>query len=489
MLHMLSSIQPNTYPLSNDSDNILKLVKEKLSTKHSDYLNYIDNDTISELNALCHPNILSYNIIRNDYIIKRFLSVLLYNFGYNNGRNFNDNLNHVDNLRLIEFVKDVFKVANITFVDESTKKIYLRTKFISRKFKPQIIDHKVRANFEFDILKKLRISDGDIKYMQNETCGDNLYEWLHNKNILDIGCGPGNILGELNINGVSSSEKLNGIDVSSYVHWTYADKLTLNCYEENFKFPFKIKFNFISFFMVLHHISLYKLHLIMLQLYEMLEDDGYIYVKEHLVECPEDVTFFKFMETYFYFIEEYLPNVPVEDNYYTKETLQKIFELYGFDIVTKFEINKNQPFKPFYYVFQKKSDYVQKNKDTESYNYLKMIELVNICAQMKIKNSFNNCNIYQERPLNDFSDVTYSNLFFGNMIDNEVEKTFMMIMAEMRKTVSEKEVMQYITKEEYDKLYTINKNQTMIIHCLIIFTMCGCGFCFFFMVVIKKIEY
>jgi len=63
------------------------------------------------------------------------------------------------------------------------------------------------------------------------------------------------------------------------------------------------------------------------------------------------------------------------------------------------------------------------------------------------------------------------------MVDNEVEKTLSIIMAEMHKTTSEKEVLRCITKEEYEKLYTINKNQIMIIYCLVIFLICG--FCFF----------
>jgi SAM-dependent methyltransferase len=415
-------IKANTYPISPDSKVVLNSVKQSYLSIGSTYFDHIDQDTLKELNKLCHPNILLYNIIRDEYILQRFITVLIYNFGYNHGEKFEENLDKQENIRISEFIKDIFNVANITFVDESTKKIYLRTKFMNRGLK-QIVDHSAKANFEFDILKQLSYVCGRYTYntAQSES---NLYEWLRGKIILDIGCGPGHFLGELECNGINYRQNLYGIDVASYVQPKYRDRLILRTYEENVQFPSDLpKFDFISFFMSIHHIELYKLHLILLQLYSMLNDDGFLYVKEHLVECQEDVTFFKFMETYFYFVEEYIPNVPVEDNYYTREGMIAIFKIYGFNIVTNFEINKNQPFKPFYYLFDKDKSYNQTEISSEE----KMESLVNVVADMRATNVFSNGNIFKKVGLNDFtSEIRIVD--YNTILRAEYERTEMQLI-------------------------------------------------------------
>lgn len=395
-------IKANTYPISGDSEAIVNSIKRCFFEEGSSYLDHIDTETIRELNKLSHPNILLYNIVRNDYILKRFVTVLRHNFGYNHGENFEDNITRPENIAVLEFVKDIFNVANITFVDESTKQTYLRIKFVKRGLKPQVVDHTTRANFEFDILKRVLLEDKRI----------DLFSWLSSKTILDIGCGPGHFLGELEHNGISERTHLHGIDVASYIKPKYQDKFNFHTYVDNTRFPRTLpKFDFISFFMSIHHIELYKLHLILLQLYEMLNDDGYIYVKEHLVECQDDVTFFKFMETYFYFVEGYIPNVPVEDNYYTREGMVAVFELYGFQMVTNFEINKNQPFKPFYYLFKKNPRYSKFDVSVET----KMSILTTIVATMRASNVFSNGNLFRHAELNDFSP---ENLFGALLTEN-----------------------------------------------------------------------
>ena len=351
--------QKNTYPISENSNNVVNIIKNEFISKGTSILDDIDQNTLKEINKLCHPNILLYNIVRNDYILKRFITVLIYNFGYNHGENFEENTDKEENINVIEFIKDILKVANITFVDEPTKQIFLRIKFVEKNLKPQVIDHVVRANLEFNILNSVQINI-------NQT----LFEWLHNKKILDIGCGHGNFLGELEYNQIVDKINLHGIDVSSYINQKYQNKINFHMYLENMKFPNVLsELDFISFFMSIHHMELKKLHLILMQLYTMLKNDGYLYIKEHLVECVDDVIFFKFMEMYFYFVEGYIPNVPVEDNYYTKESLIKIFELYGFKLITYFETNKCQPFKPIYYVFQKNILYNPLDSET-TYNIL-----------------------------------------------------------------------------------------------------------------------
>lgn len=405
---LVNPIKANTYPISNDSEAVVNSVKRSFFLQGSSYLDHIDHDTIKELNKLCHPNILLYNIVRNEYILKRFVTVLRYNFGYDHGENFEDNAHRPENISVLEFVKDIFKVANITFVDESTKQTYLRIKFVERQLKPQIVDHTSRANFEFGIMRKVLV----------ENISGNLYNWLRNKTLLDIGCGPGHFLGELAINGISNCTNLHGIDVASYIHARYREKINLHMYEGDVQFPNLPKFDFISFFMSIHHVELYKLHRILLQLYDMLKDDGYIYVKEHLVECQDDVTFFKFMETYFYFVEGYIPNVPVEDNYYTREGMVSVFELYGFQMVTHFEINKYQPFKPFYYLFKKNPSY----KQNKNFPMDKMTMLTTLVANMRALNVFSNGNLFREAELNDFSSGN-GLLSYRTILNTELERT------------------------------------------------------------------
>lgn len=409
--HAISNpiIKANTYPISDDSETIVNFVKDRFLLTGSSYLDHIDLTTIKELNKLCHPNILLYNIVRNAYILKRFVTVLRYNFGYNHGENFDENLDKPENISVLEFVTDIFNVANITCVDESTKQTFLRIKFGERGLSPQVVDHATRAKFEFNILKGVAIAG----------VNDNLYQWLTNKTILDVGCGPGHFLGELSYDGVTECEKLHGIDVASYISPKYKNKLHFHRYEDCVQFPKKIpKIDFISFFMSIHHVELYKLHRILLQLYDMLNDNGYIYVKEHLVECQEDVTFFKFMETYFYFVEKYIPNVPVEDNYYTREGMIAVFELYGFQMVTNFEINKHQPFKPFYYLFKRNPDYISTNICSED----KMTLLTSLVANMRASNVFSNGNLFRKAELNDFSTGTEP-ISYRTILSTELERT------------------------------------------------------------------
>lgn len=407
--HTHPIIKPNTYPFSNDSEAVVSSVKKSFFESGSSYLDIIDQDTIRELNKLSHPNILLYNVVRNEYILKRFVTVLRYNFGYNHGENFDSNMTQPENMSVVEFIKDIFKVANITFADESIKQTFLRIKFIERGLKPQVIDHKSRANFEFDILKRLSIESDNLT----------LFSWLENKTILDIGCGPGHFLGELQNNGICDVSNLHGIDVASYLKPQYKEKLQFHQYGKNSQFPILPIFDFISFFMSIHHIELYKLHLILLQLYNMLNDDGYIYIKEHLVECHDDVTFFKFMETYFYFVEGYIPNVPVEDNYYTREGMINVFELYGFQMVTNFEINKQQPFKPFYYLFKKNKTYSASDISAE----IKMSLLTTIVAKMRASNTFSNGNIFRNTELNEFDLPVLNHVSYSSILSLELEKT------------------------------------------------------------------
>lgn len=411
-------IKPNTYPISQDSETIVNFVKKSFILQGSSHLDHIDIDTIKELNKLCHPNILLYNVVRNEYILKRFVTVLTYNFGYNHGTDFENNIGIPENANLLEFVKDIFKVANITFVDESTKQTFLRIKFVERGFKPQIIDHVVRANFEFDVIKTIHIVDDTFAHNTQINGNTNLYDWLHGKTLLDIGCGPGHFLGELANNNVSNYLNLNAIDVTMYVKPQYQNKLIFHQYLNSMQFPPSLThLDFISFFMSIHHIELYKLHLIMLQLYSILNDNGYIFVKEHLVECQEDVTFFKFMETYFYFVEGYIPNVPVEDNYYTRKGMIALFDLYGFKVVTNFKINKYQPFKPFYYLFKKNLSY---KPDLISHE-IKMSMLTTLVAQMRAENVFSNGNLFEKADLNDFSPRT--KITRDTILNTELERT------------------------------------------------------------------
>lgn len=377
-------IKANTYPLSEDSVAIINQVKHNFLLNGSSYLDHLDSEIIRELNKLAHPDILLYNIVRNEYVLKRFVTVLRYNFAYNHGQQFEDNMETPENKRVLDFVTDIVKVANISFVPESTKQMYLRTAFVKRNLRRQHVDYHARANFEFDIMKKVLLNEGNC-----------LYGWLREKIILDVGCGPGQFLGELEINGITDKSKLHGLDVASYVKDKYIGKFTQHLYLANSQFPKTLpKLDFISFFMSLHHIELYKMHLVLLQLYDMLDDNGYLYIKEHLVECQDDVTFFKFMETYFYFVEDYIPNVPVEDNYYTRESLVEVLALYGFDLVIHFEINKTQPFKPFYYLFKKRNGYNQFLISNE----IKMNQLTVIIAKMKASNVFSNGNLYKHAP-------------------------------------------------------------------------------------------
>lgn len=416
---MTHIIKANTYPISNNSENALETVKNIFFKRGVDHLNVLDANTMNELNALCHPNILLYNIVRNEYIFKRFITVLLHNFGHDHGRNFSENLDKVENVKLVEFIEEIYKVANVTFVDESTKKIFLRIKFVGKGFKSQVVDYNIRANFEYDVLKKISVNSTGVQYSNEKCQSANMFDWLKGKTLLDVGCGPGHFLGELVLNNHVDRHCAHGIDIASYINVKYKDLFIVHSYDNSMKFPSTLpQIDFISFFMSIHHIQLYKLHLILLQLYSMLSPNGFLYIKDHLVECQDDVTFFKFMETYFYFVEEYIPNVPVEDNYFTRIGMKEVFEIYGFELVDHFEINKNHPFKPFYYIFKKNPSYIETIVTEEE----KLTTLRNVVATMRVTNTFTNGNLYVHTELNDFRPISEeTNLW--NILHAELEKT------------------------------------------------------------------
>jgi hypothetical protein len=160
--------------------------------------------------------------------------------------------------------------------------------------------------------------------------------------------------------------------------------------------------------MVLHHISLNNIDKILFQLYDKLNDDGFLFIKDHNVECIDDLSFFKFMEIYFYLIEDYIPSISIQNNYFMKDTIIRIIKMYGFNDIIDFECNKNQPFKPRYFLFNKNPDYVKNINEKE-----RLIQLHEIINTNNIILSKTNCNIICPSPSNAIKYMKYKNKYLN----------------------------------------------------------------------------
>lgn len=298
------------------------------------------------INSLIHPNILLYNIVNNSYIMSRIISVLDFNYKHNPD--------------ISKFIKEIYIIGLQLSIYEQLKITYLNIMFKKYGLKSQPVNQETRAINEYNILRSINIHDNTYKC--HNVAEFNLFDHFiikPNIKILDIGCGPGNFIGELCHLYDKKKEDLYGLDVVSYVKDSYKECINLLTYQDNFIIPDNhIKYNFISFYMVLHHISIDNIDMILKQLYNKLDNDGYLFIKDHNVECIDDLSFFKFMEIYFYFVEEYIPSIPIQNNYFMIETMIHIFELYGFINVINFKCDKTQPFKPHYFLFKKKKDYI-----------------------------------------------------------------------------------------------------------------------------------
>jgi SAM-dependent methyltransferase len=360
----------NTYPINSKYSLLHKqILNESLQISQN------DPDINNILNSLVQLNVLLYNIVNNQYIMSRIMSVLEYNYKE----------------KSIEIIKEIYKIGLQLYINEQLKITYLNIMFKNLGFKPQPVDHHARSQLEYNVLKTIKIPVEPIEYT-NHSCGillndNSLFNFImSNVKVLDIGCGPGNFLGELE----KRKEDLFGLDVVSYVNSNYINKINVLTYENDLRIPDNnnVKYSFISFFMVLHHISVEKIDKILFQLYDKLNNDGFLFIKDHNVECIDDLSFFKFMEIYFYLVEEYIPSIPIQNNYFMKNTMINIITMYGFNKIVSFECNKNQPFKPCYFLFKKNPDYTKNSNINERLSQLQ--EIINI---NNLNLNKTNCNI------------------------------------------------------------------------------------------------
>ncbi len=98
--------------------------------------------------------------------------------------------------------------------------------------------------------------------------------------------------------------------------------------------------------------------------------------------------------------------------------MNKVFELYGFQMVTHFEI-ESQPFKPFYYLFKKNPEYSHVDIPPET----KMSMLTTIVGTMRASNVFSNGNIFKEVVLNDFDSNVSESVSYSSILSAELERT------------------------------------------------------------------
>ena len=221
------------------------------------------------------------------------------------------------------------------------------------------------------VLNKNYSSDQDLLKIINNVVGDRpltlgqltseekvrrrrtqVAELLRGKKIgsyLDYGCGNGKITRA--IVETIKPEKSFGTDIM--------DQRNTN-EEWNFDFQWRgslpeKSFDLITCFTVLHHIDNIAAELRCIK--DLLKDSGVLIIREFCAPTDEDKLFNYVMDEIYY--KGYLNNytVPIEMNYYSKETWMSLFLSLGFKIVSrgalKFKSDEKNPYNPFYVILKR----------------------------------------------------------------------------------------------------------------------------------------
>jgi hypothetical protein len=110
-------------------------------------------------------------------------------------------------------IKEIYKIGLQLYINEQLKITYLNIMFKKLGFKVHPVENKVRSQVEYDILKSINICLSKSEIISHNCEAqehDSLFNFIMGDvKILDIGCGPGNFLGEIG----KRKEDLFGLDV------------------------------------------------------------------------------------------------------------------------------------------------------------------------------------------------------------------------------------------------------------------------------------
>ncbi len=237
--------------------------------------------------------------------------------------------------------KQVFRVLNYNFQNESKTKDFiltLKSSLLNNNLN-EIHNYLLKSNEGYNTEKE-RVSS-KVEEISS------LLEKKQYENILDFGCGNGNILTELsnkiNFDNLYGIDKINYLSDNNLEFLSFTDKDTIPA-DNDF-------FDVSTCLMVLHHTNNPEQYI--KEIYRVLKPSGRLIVRETDAYNNELLMFNVVMEFIFYQVLLNL-DVNITHNYFNKQKWIKLFEDVGFKITCEIsQPLKDNPFTPFYLVLTK----------------------------------------------------------------------------------------------------------------------------------------
>ncbi|MBI3591627.1 MAG: class I SAM-dependent methyltransferase [Candidatus Melainabacteria bacterium] len=245
------------------------------------------------------------------------------------------NGNFKNNIELGQtFIGQIDRLCNSALNDEG---IY---KHLHEFFKQVSIRDGLEDNFISERNERIQRRAKQVKDLLEDYLPDNL---------LDVGCGNGDITNEIRESLMLSSQSVIGLEVSSKQNVQLPFQLLIY---DGFNFPLADKsFNLITLLTTLHHAE--NPRKLLQEIYRVLKPNAYLIVRDFDSSTEELKTFNLIMDYLFYKV--YIPcsDVPIPGNYLGFKDWLAIFREEGFKDKKIVFPEPNNPYKPFMVLLQK----------------------------------------------------------------------------------------------------------------------------------------
>jgi ubiquinone/menaquinone biosynthesis C-methylase UbiE len=166
---------------------------------------------------------------------------------------------------------------------------------------------------------------------------------------LDIGCGDGLVTNRLAALFDLAAGQMSGIDLAPPGQ---QGRFRFIGYDTEGKIPAADgSFDFMTVLMVLHHVR--KPEDMLRDLSRVLSPQGYLLVRDHDTQSPEDFAFFAVMDEIFYTVFDPVPALARDFNYRSKEEWQDSFAAAGLELVKRDDSDVKSSFAPVWFLLKK----------------------------------------------------------------------------------------------------------------------------------------
>lgn len=167
---------------------------------------------------------------------------------------------------------------------------------------------------------------------------------------VDIGAGDGKIASGLAMMWGLKKDQVFALEVGEYPKMS--PNVTWLDYTENFDIPLPSNsLDLSSLLMALHHIN--DVGPIIFEIHRILKVGGQLLIRETDASDVDTAILSEVLDKMFYVVFSNSREVPLPNNYKSASDWKSIIELYGFKMRKYEDIDENNPFSPFYMIFEK----------------------------------------------------------------------------------------------------------------------------------------